>query len=132
MNNIRLQLHHARVLLAASLILGALALPSENVSAAEKKSASTQTNNATGRLVIRRSANLGPAVIGLKIDGTEVTRISFNRTYNEPIAAGPHTLTVYPVTSFEGAKPTDTRLTVEPGKTYTFTLMRQDIQVILK
>ena|GEM_PF-5337728 len=132
MNNMRLQLHHAVALLAALLILSGLVLSNKNVSGAEKKPASSQTDNGAGRLVIRRSASLGPTVVGLKIDGAEMTKITFNRTYNEPIASGPHTLTVYPVISLEGARPSDTKLTVEPGKTYTFTVVRQDIQLILK
>ena len=70
--------------------------------------------------------------MGLKIDGKEAAQLTYNRSYDAPLAAGPHTLTVYPVVSLEGAKPTEIRVNVEPGKTYKFTAARKDIQLILK
>ena len=101
--------------------------------AAEKaKPAPAQNAQAPGRLVIVRGASLGPTVVALKIDGQKAADISYNRRYDAPLAAGPHTLTVSPVTSLEGAKPTERQINVEPGKTYTFTAARQDIQLVLK
>jgi hypothetical protein len=70
--------------------------------------------------------------VGLKIDGKEAAKLSYNRSYDAPLAAGPHTLTVYPVVSRGGAKPTETRVNVEPGKTYRFTAARKDIQLVLQ
>ena len=69
--------------------------------------------------------------MGLKIDGKEAAQITYNRRYDAPLAAGSHTLTVYPVVS-RGAKPTEIRVNVEPGRTYTFTAARQDIQLVLQ
>src|SRR4030095_1794814 len=90
-------------------------------SAAGKESpAPAQNAQAAGRLVVVRSA-LGPTIVVLKIDGKEAAKLSYNRRYDAPLAAGPHTLTVYPVVSLEGAKPTETRVNVEPGKSCTFT-----------
>ena len=130
----RFRLHRGALLLfAACMALAGLLLGSESLSAADKASAvPRQTGAAPGRLVIVRSASLGPTVVGLKVDGVQTARISYNRRYDEPIAAGSHVLTVYPVTSLEGAKPTETRINVQPGKTYTFTAARDDIQIVLK
>jgi hypothetical protein len=104
-----------------------------NASAAGKGSPSPAQNElAPGRLVIRRSATLGPTIVGLKIDGKEAAQLSYNRSYNAPLAAGSHILTVYPVVSLEGAKPTEIRVNVEPGKTYKFTVARKDIELVLQ
>ena len=133
MNAIRYQWWMGARAMVIGLICGLIgcALATETLSAAEKK-ASTQSDKAKGRLVIKRAANLGPTIVGLKIDGAQTDQISYNRTYNAPIAAGSHVLTVYPVVSREGAKPTETRVNVEAGKTYTFTAAREDIQIVLK
>jgi len=133
MNTIRYQWWMGAQAMVIGLVCGLIgcALATEALSAAEKK-ASTQSDQAMGRLVIKRAANLGPTIVGLKIDGVQTDQISYNRTYNAPIAAGSHVLTVYPVVSREGAKPTETRVNVEAGKTYTFTAAREDIQIVLK
>ena len=121
------------MLIVASLAIGLFPGHPINASAAGKASpAPAQNAPAAGRLVIMRSATLGPTIVGLKIDGTEVAQLSYNRSYKAPLAAGPHTLTVYPVVSLEGAKPTEIRVNVEPGKTYTFTAARKDIQLVLQ
>jgi hypothetical protein len=86
----------------------------------------------TGRLVILRSANLGSAVVGLKIDGMQTALINFNGRYDAPLAAGKHALTVAPVPPREAAQPTQTQVTVEKGKTYTFTARRADVNIVLQ
>jgi hypothetical protein len=102
-------------------------------SAAGKGSpAPAQNAQAAGRLVVVRSATLGRTIVGLKIDGKEAAKLSYNRSYDAPLAPGPHTLTLYPVVSREGAKPTEKRVNVEPRKTYTFTAARKDIQLVLQ
>ncbi len=133
MKMIRYQSWNGMRALVIGFICGLIgcALATGTLTAAGKKAA-PQAEKGTGRLIIRRAPNLGPTVVGLKIDGVPTDKISYNRTYNAPIAAGSHVLTVYPVVSLEGAKPTDTHVNVEPGKTYTFTAARKDIQIILK
>lgn len=124
--------------LGFSLIVTCLAIglfvghPVSIWAAGKAKPAPAQSAQAPGRLVIVRSANLGPTIVVLKIDGKEAGKISYNRRYDAPLAAGPHTLTVYPVVSLEGAQPTERQINVEPGKTYNFTAARQDIQLVLK
>ena len=104
------------------------------VSAAEKKNspAPMQEMKAPGRLVVKRGAALGATILGLRIDGTEMNHIHFNRRYDAPLAAGSHVITVYPVNSLENAKPSDRKVNVESGKTYSFTAIRDDINIVLK
>jgi hypothetical protein len=104
------------------------------VSAAEKKSspAPMQEMKAPGRLVIFRGPALGPTIIGLRVDGVSVGQIAYNRRYDAPLAAGSHVITVYPVNSLENARPTDRKVDVEPGRTYSFTAVRKDIGIVLK
>ena len=106
-------------LIAATLAIGAVIVGQSDLFAAQKKEmpAAVQTTQGVGRLIIVRAANLGPTIVGLKIDGKDVDKISYNRRYDAPIAAGAHVLTVYPVVSYEGARPVDARINVEPGKT---------------
>jgi hypothetical protein len=109
-------------------------LASPGASAAEKKSspAPTQQMKAPGRLVIVRSATLGPTVVGLRVDGVQVAQITYTRRYDAPIAAGSHVITVYPVHSMQNARPRDRQINVESGRTYTFTAARQDVDLVLK
>ena len=134
MNKINPHLQRSSLMLIVTcLAIGLFLGYPVNASAAGKESpAPVQNELAAGRLVIMRSATLGPTIVGLKIDGKEVAQISYNRSYNAPLAAGSHILTVYPVVSLEGAKPTEIRVNVEPGKTYKFTAARQDIQLVLQ
>jgi hypothetical protein len=119
--------------LAAWLVVVSCVLAIGNVSAKGKSSPAPPAKaQAAGHLTIVRSANLGPTVVGLKIDGVQTASIGYNRRYDGAIPAGPHVLTVFPMLSQENAKPTDTKLNVEPGKSYSFTAKRQDIQLILK
>ncbi len=85
-----------------------------------------------GRLIIARSANLGSAVVGVAIDGKDTATINYGRTYNEPLAAGQHVITVTPVPNFEHALPSSKQINVQPGKTYKFTARRSDVAVVLK
>ncbi len=131
MNTIRYQCWMNARAMAVGLVCGLVgcALATGTLSAAEK---APQNDKGMGRLIIKRAPNLGPTIVGLKIDGVQTDKITYNRSYNAPIAAGAHVLTVYPVVSLEGARPTDTHVNVEPGKTYTFTAARKDIQVVLR
>ena len=103
-------------------------------SAAAKKSSSapTQEMTAPGRLVVVRGATLGPTIVGLRVDGVKVAEISYNRRYDAPLAAGSHVVTVYAVNSQDLGKPTDIRVNVASGKTYTFTAVRHDVNMVLR
>lgn len=100
--------------------------------AAEKAAPAAAKSQEAGRLVIVRSANLGSAVVGISIDGKQVTRLNFNGRYDAPISAGPHTLSSSPIPDSEHAGASELKVTVEPGKTYTFTAKRNDVRIVLK
>jgi len=121
------------MIVASLAICWFLASP-EVVSAAEKKSspAPMKESQAPGRLIIMRSPTLGPTVVGVRVDGVNVAQIAYNRRYDAPLSAGPHIVTVYPVHSMEGARPSQTKINAESGRTYSFTAVRQDIAIVLK
>lgn len=103
------------------------------IAAAEEKSLTpAQGNQPEGRVAVRPSAALGPSIVGLKVDGERTARITYNRRYEEPLAAEEQVLTVYPVVSYQGARPTQRQVKVEPGKTYTFIAVREDIELHLR
>ena len=133
MKEISIKLSRSLPRMAACLVVGLVLAGPGSVSGAEKKAPTpAEGNQPAGRLVIVRSASLGPTVVALKIDGVETAKITYNRRYDAPLAAGQHVLTVYPLPSREGARPTETKVNVQPGKTYTFTAARDDIQIVLK
>jgi hypothetical protein len=134
MHKTRLHLHGRNLMLAVACVaIAGFAISPGNISAAGKPSpAPANTAQAPGRLVIVRSANLGSIAVNLKIDGVQTANIYKARRYDAPLTAGPHVLTVSPVSRFEQSKPTEKRLTVQPGKTYTFTAKLDDVQIILK
>jgi hypothetical protein len=124
---------HSRRRFLSALTCALIALlPAIAVAAGTPSPAAAAQNQAAGRLVIKRSAHLGSSFVSLSIDGKEVAKIGFNGSYDAPLAAGPHVLTVFPIAGREHPQPFTTRITVEPGKTYTFTLVRSDVSVILK
>src|SRR5262245_43064624 len=118
-------------LVAAALAIGWMVASQGDLSAAQKKETGPQSS-AMGRLIIKRAPNLGPTIVGIKIDGKDVDKLGFNRTYDAPISAGSHVLTTWPVVSLDGARPVDMQINVEAGKTYTYTAKRLDIQIVLR
>jgi hypothetical protein len=133
MNRIALPLRHLTFLATAACLLALAFIHPPSTAAATKPAAAAEPKSeGSGHLVIVRSANLGAAVIGLSIDGKQVKKLNFNEKYEAPISAGPHTLSVVPVPNSEHATPNDLKLTVEAGKTYHYTVKRDDVRVILK
>lgn len=115
----------------AALTFGAVA-PAIVSGAGKASPAPAQKTEDTGRLVIVRAANLGISVVGVSIDGVQTAKINFNGRYDAPLAVGQHVVTVIPIPNREFAKPSQTKLAVEKGKTYTFTAKRSDVAIILK
>jgi hypothetical protein len=82
----------------------------------------------TAHLIVQRAANFGTFdSINLFVDGTEVAVIGFNRSYDALLSAGKHVLSIStnPETLPQGP-PRPLEVTVEPGKTYTFTAVWRD------
>jgi hypothetical protein len=132
---IKTYLYQNRSVFALAAVCAAFAcLVPGSVSAAGKSSPAPkqeQTQQA-GRLIIVRSANLGSVVIGVSIDGKETAKINFGGSYNAPLAAGPHVVSVVPIGSREHPQPSQTRVTVQPGQTYKFTAKQSDVSIVLK
>ena len=131
MNKANIHRHGGNLMRAVACVAIAwFAVTPENISAAGKP-APAQTAQAPGRLVVLRAANIGPQIVNLKIDGVQTAQIYYNRSYDAPLAAGPHVLTVSPVIR-SNASSAEMRLTAEPGKTYTFTAAWQDTRIVFK
>ena len=134
MHNIRR--HHNFVLFFAAVVCATFAafvlLPADSLGAAKPSPATAAKTQAAGRLIVKRSANLGLTGVGISVDGKQVAKLNFNGSYDAPIAAGQHTITALPIPNHEHADPTNVRLTVQPGKTYTFTAYRNDVRIALK
>ena len=109
--------------LSSSSLIATLALAifigSEASSTARPASSSDADS---GRLVIRRVANIGTvAVVNVSVDGKRVGSIARGQIFNEPLSAGPHVITATLTSSNTEVPPTKKSITVEKGKTYTFT-----------
>jgi hypothetical protein len=123
-----------RILVLAILCAAFACLLPGDASAADKSppAAKQQQTQQAGRLIIVRSARLGSIVVGVSIDGKQTAKINFGGSYDAPLAAGPHVITVVPLGSREHAQPGQTRLTVQPGQTYKFTASWSDVSIVLK
>jgi len=85
-------------------------------------SASTMASADSGRLVIKRVANIGSAlVLNVSIDGKHVALVARGQTYNGSLSAGPHVVSVILEPNGMNLAPTQKRITVQKGQTYTFT-----------
>jgi hypothetical protein len=85
-------------------------------------SASTMASADSGRLVIKRVANIGTAlVLNVSIDGKHVASVSEGQTYKGSLSAGPHVVSVILEPNAMSLAPTQKRITVQKGQTYTFT-----------
>ncbi len=85
-------------------------------------SASTMASADSGRLVIKRVANIGTAlVLNVSIDGKFVASVGEGRTYKGSMSAGPHIVSVILEPNAMNLAPTQKRITVQKGQTYTFT-----------
>jgi hypothetical protein len=132
MNNIRPSLKRGLLIVAlaaAAITWGAL-IP--GIASGASKPAAAPKDSGTGEVVIVRSANLGQTIVGVSIDGEQKTKINFNGRYETPLSVGQHVITTIPIPNREHAQPTQTRVNVQKGKTYTFTAARADVAIVLK
>lgn len=84
--------------------------------------ASTIASADSGRLVIRRIPNIGSGlVLNVSIDGKQAGSVRKGQTYNGSLSAGPHVVSVLLTPNRLHLAPTEKRITVEKGQTYTFT-----------
>jgi len=84
--------------------------------------ASTVASADSGRLVIRRVANTGTSlVLNVSVDGKHAASVSEGHTYKGSLSAGPHVVSVILEPNAMSLAPTQKRITVQKGQTYTFT-----------
>ena len=85
-------------------------------------STSTLASADSGRLVIRRIPNIGSGLtLNVSIDGKQVGSARKGQTYNGSLSEGPHVVSVLLTPNRLHLAPTEKRITVEKGQTYTFT-----------
>ena len=85
-----------------------------------------------GRLIVQRSGNFGSHVgLRLSIDGRRSANIQIGRRYDRPLSAGYHVLTVTSVPNVDRYAPTSVRLNVQPGQTYAFVAMWDQIRGVV-
>ncbi|MEO7951690.1 MAG: hypothetical protein ABIS71_12315 [Chthoniobacterales bacterium] len=116
-----------RKLILVAIAMTGFVFASGNISAAGEPA-----RQAPGRLIIKRSPNVGPQIVGLEIDGVQTALITLNRRYDAPLAAGPHILTIYPLIGRWTVTTMEKRLIVEADKTYTFTAAWKHVGILLE
>ena len=90
-------------------------------------------NHKGGRLIVQRTANFGNDLfLNLSIDGREVAKIAWNYRYGAFIPAGAHVLTVLAMPRSDVRRPSSTRVTIRPGRTYVFTAVWESDRVVLR
>jgi len=96
-------------------------------------SASTMASADSGRLIIRRIADLGTMLIlNVSIDGKQVGTLSRGQTYNGSVSPGPHVVSVIPEPNDLRSAPPQKSITVQKGQTYTFTAAWQGDSLVLQ
>ena len=110
----------ATLLLVVSLFFSAFA--AGQVTAADPRSSHAAVpNQAPGRLIITRMANLGVNnVVRLWIDGQLTTTLGYARDYQGSLTPGRHVLAVQATRSLSPS-PWQMSLNVQSGQTYIFT-----------
>ena len=89
--------------------------------AANQPGAATAPPN-SGHLLVNRAANFGINVgLILSVDGKDVGSFTEGTNYNGYLPAGQHRITARPDPNRTGARSGRTTLTVQAGKTYSYT-----------
>jgi hypothetical protein len=91
-------------------------------------SAAPVSSGTPARLIVNRGANFGlNESVNLLVDGNKVAVLGYNETYDAPLSAGKHILSintdpkVYPT-----GKAKQLTITAQPGATYVFTAVWPD------
>lgn len=101
--------------------------------ATREPTVSARPGTNAGRLIIRRAPNLGTGLfLDVSIDGVRAGTVGYGQTYDAPLPAGQHVLSVILRPNQLFLSPTQKTLTVESGKTYALTAMWQGQTLILR
>lgn len=124
------------IYLSSSLIVIALSVAIFSgcgTTGSSSNATTTTTANAnSGRLVINRAANMGTDLfLDVSIDGKRVGSYAEGQSYNGSLSEGPHVVSVILRPNNLNLAPTQKRITVQKGHTYTFTAMWQGERVVL-
>jgi hypothetical protein len=104
---------------------------SSTASASTSSMPASSSKNA-GRLIIERVANLGTAVmLQISIDGKQAAMLPRGQTYNGSLSPGQHVVSILAVPNQLHLRPTQKRLSVQAGQTYSLTAMWQGDHLVL-
>jgi hypothetical protein len=104
---------------------------SSTASASTASMPASSSKNA-GRLIIQRVADLGTAeILNISIDGKQVAAIPRGQTYSGSLSPGQHVVSVLAIPNALHLRPTQKRLSVQAGQTYSFTAMWQGERLVL-
>ena len=126
------------VYLSSSLIVIALSVAIFSGCGTTGSSSNATTTTTTtasansGRLVINRAANMGSALfLDVSIDGKHAGSFGVGQSYSGSLSEGPHLVSVILEPNNLNLAPTQKRITVQKGHTYTFTAMWRGEAVVL-
>ena len=88
-------------------------------------------SGAVARLIVNRAANFGVnESVDLLVDGKTVAVLGYNDSYDAPLTAGKHVLSIRtnPAAYPQAQQPKTVAITAEPGKTYTLTAVWPDTE----
>ena len=118
---------------AANQVSGSTSQSSASTRTDASASMFSRGNHKGGRLIVQRAANFGNDLfLNLSIDGREVANIAWNYRYDAFIPAGAHVLTVLAIPWSDVRRPSSTRVTIRPGRTYVFTAVWESDRVVLR
>ena len=85
-----------------------------------------------GRLMVNRVANFGERIsLSLSVDGKEVARLMEGRGYDGYLTPGRHTISATVVPNLVDSPVWRKQISVQAGKTYSFTAIWQGQQMVL-
>jgi hypothetical protein len=106
-----------------TVLCGALLLSACQTNHAPATRTSTAASGTGGHLTIHRAPDLGVGLI-IWIDGGSKFALRKGDTYNTDLATGKHTINIIPSPNETNQAASTLALTVENGKTYSFTASR--------
>ena len=120
------------IILALGVIIFSGCETAGSGSSTSTSSVSSTANANSGNLVIKRAPNMGSALfLNVSIDGKRAGTFGVGQSYKGSLSEGPHVVSVILEPNGLNLPPTQKRITVKPGQTYTFTAMWQGDTVVL-
>lgn len=124
------------IYLSSSLIVIALSLAifsgCGTTGSSSNATTSATANANSGTLVINRAPNMGTGLfLNVSIDGKHVATVGTGRSYNGSLSPGPHVVSVIVEPNELSLTPTQKKITVQTGQTYTFTASWQGDTLLL-